>query len=218
MIELIKKIKNQVYHNFTFVKNTDGNIVKHIPNKDYYNWECEMYEYLLRHQKTPISLPMTPSKNCFIYQTNKVIPLYELLNNKKIRSLILNELFSFIFNFKYSNFIHGNLHIYNIFYEMETKQFYIIDLSNSKYYYYTDIKPKYNQHSYSNLLYSFPIEYTDLLSIYSSLIVFYKSDNNMVNYILERVSTYVPINIIEPYNKEFNFIRRQNKLFASQFG
>lgn len=217
MKKLIEKLKNHTFHDFYFQIDSDKNITKHVPNNNYFNWECEIYKYLLKNQKFPIALPMTPSKNCFIYQTNKLKPLCELLLLKN-RNLILNELFSFVFNLRYSNFVHGNLHIYNIFYDTNSNQFYILNLTDSNELHSNELySPKFNQQRYSRLVEKYDISFCDLLTVYSSLKKFFKNDTVTINYLTERINVFIPNDILTEFNKEEDFMINAQKLFKSFF-
>lgn len=216
MKKIIEKIKNYNLHKFYFQLNSDGNIVKHVPNNDYFEWECNMYKYLLKNQKLPISLPITPSKDCFIYQTNTMKPLIEILSDKKKKNFILNELFSYVFNFRHCNFVHGNLHIYNIFYDNQTKQFYCLDLSDSNFIENNiNINPNYKQHFYSRLVEKQSKYYCDLLSIFSSLKIYFKNDQKTIDYITERILVFIPKDILTEYIIEEDLILNAQRLFKT---
>jgi hypothetical protein len=210
MKKLIEKLKNYNYHDFYFQENCDKNIVKHVPNKEYYDWECNIYTYLLKNQKFPIAVPITPSKNCFIYQTNKLKPLIEVLSTIKKRNLIINELFSFVINLRSINFVHGNLHIYNVFYDREYSQFYLLNLTDSTILGYKE-KPKFNQQNYSRLVQKNDVLFHDLLTIYSSLKNFFKNDAKMIKYLTEIICVFIPKTVIYEFNKEEDFMKNAHK-------
>lgn len=219
MKKLIEKLKVHSFHDFYFQENTDKNIIKHVPNENYTQWECQMYQYLLKNQKFPISVPITISNNCFIYQTNKLKPLCELLKNKKSKNFIINELFAFVFNLKNCNFVHGNLHIYNIFYDELYNQFYLLNLTDSNFINNNNNlqKPNFNQQVFSSLVEKNEIKYWDLLSVYSSLKIFFKNDTNTIKYITERTSVYIPNNILINYIQEEEFMINAHRLFKKSF-
>lgn len=220
MIKIIEKLKKYTIHDFYFQENSDGNIVKHVKDNTMYDWECEIYKYLLKNQKSPICVPITPSQKCFIYQTNKLKPLCEILKNKNKRNLLLNELFAFVFNLKNSNFIHGNLHLYNIFYDSVFNQFYVINLTDSFLLSNKDINfiPNFQQQTYSKFVEQNDITYWDLLSIYSSLKIFFKNDILITKYLTDRIRVYIPNDIVTEYDKEEEFVKFSQKLsFRNSF-
>jgi hypothetical protein len=218
MKKLIEKLKLHSFHEFYFQENTDKNIVKHVPNENYIRWECQMYQYLLKNQKCPIAVPITISNNCFIYQTNKLKSLTEILKNKKSKNFILNELFAFVFNLKNYNFVHGNLHIYNIFYDDLNNQFYLLNLSDSNFIRKENLEiPYYNQQVFSRLVEKNEIKYWDLLSVFSSLKIFFKNDTSTINYIIERISVYIPNETLINYIQEEDFMINAQRLFKKSF-
>ncbi len=218
MKKLIDKLKLHTFHDFYFQENTDKNIVKHVPNENYVRWECQMYQYLLKNQKFPIHVPITISNNCFIYQINKLKSLTEILKNKKSKNFILNELFAFVFNLKNCNFVHGNLHIYNVFYDPLDNQFYLLNLSDSNFINNNNLEiPNFNQQVFSRLVEKNEMKYCDLLSVFSSLKIFFKNDIKTINYLLERISVYIPNDILINYIKEEEFMINAHKLFKKSF-
>jgi hypothetical protein len=218
MKNLIDKLKSHSFQDFYFQENTDKNIVKHVPNKNYIHWECQMYKYLLKNQKTPISVPITISNNCVIYQINKLKTLTEILKNKKTKNFILNELFAFVFNLKNCNFVHGNLHIYNVFYDHLYNQFYLLNLSDSNFIRKENLEiPNFNQQVFSRLVEKNEMKYWDLLSIFSSLKIFFKNDISTINYLTERISVYIPNDTLINYIQEEEFVINAHRLFKKSF-
>lgn len=122
-------------------RDANGNIIKIYDSdtEDIYEWEAHMYLYMM---DSKLSLRTFVNKNKIVYDTHDKISLYTFLNtlkksktNNSVYKLILNEIFSFVCKFKQYNFIHGNLHIHNIFINpnlfFHRCKFYMLDFSNS---------------------------------------------------------------------------------------
>jgi len=133
-------------------KDKNGNIRRLCLDINAYHHEINVYMTLLKKNANISTLISVENKkmksNELIYFTKHYKSLRKLLSEinenknssskfKITFSLIINELFAYINTFKKYNFIHGNLHIDNIFIEIVDNQlfFYVIDLCNS---YFTD--------------------------------------------------------------------------------
>lgn len=115
-------------------KDKDNNIRRICFDKTIFNYETFIYLSLLK-RNADITSMISFNKNDLVYITKDYISLrLFLLNNPNHTSLIINEVFAFINTFKKYNFIHGNLHIDNIFVDINNNyKFHIIDLCNSYY-------------------------------------------------------------------------------------
>lgn len=115
-------------------KDKDNNIRRICFDKTIFNYETFIYLSLLK-RNADITSMISFNKNDLLYITKDYISLrIFLLNNPNHTSLIINEVFAFINTFKKYNFIHGNLHIDNIFVDINNNyKFHIIDLCNSYY-------------------------------------------------------------------------------------
>ena len=91
-----------------FLKKTHLNIIPEITHIDYYN-------------------------NIIEYNFTNLLPLKNILQSHHSNiHLIINELLSFIMSIQFKKIIIGYLNIENIYINLSTMQFYIIDLSNIK--------------------------------------------------------------------------------------
>jgi hypothetical protein len=110
----------------------EKNIKRICFNNDVYNHEKHIYLTLLKYNAN-ISTMISIHKNEIVYITNNLVSLRTfLINNKSHISLIINETFAFINKFKQYHFIHGNLHIDNIYINIKNGYtFHVIDLCNS---------------------------------------------------------------------------------------
>lgn len=115
-------------------RDKDNNIRRICFDKTIFNYETFIYLSLLK-RNADITSMISFNKNDLVYITKDYISLrIFLLNNPNHISLIINEVFAFVNTFKKYNFIHGNLHIDNIFVDINNNyKFHIIDLCNSYY-------------------------------------------------------------------------------------
>lgn len=190
--------------------NDNNNIIRKFDDYDLYKWEIDIYLHLLN---TKI-IPLINSKNYEIcYILNGYISLRNFLNEKENKkdekiSLILNELYSFINTFKKHRFIHGNLHIDNIFIKQLRKNtkgdktiydFKVIDYANSyiikkgfenKKFNKTSFLGEYNIKEKHHMLL-----YWDFFTTYVSLKTFFKNKVYSLYKLQDIVESYIPNNI-----------------------
>jgi hypothetical protein len=133
-----------------------------------------------------ITPEMVMMEDKILYKTQDMIPLKVFLSkNIKMYSCIINELISFIRTFKKIGFVHGNLHISNIYVDTSSQfyKFYIIDFANS--YIENFDMPSCKRNSYVNKV--IPLEYCDMTTLYHSLthhlaILGLKSNEKILSY------------------------------------
>lgn len=174
-----KFLNKNNFRKYFYNKDNNNNIIKYYKNQ--YDLECELvvYTYLLNKR---ISNPICQVKHKRLsYITNDKISLYTYLTNQdksKVNiPLVLNELFSFVNTFKKYNFLHGNLHLHNIFIDPKNKKFSVIDLTNAF----------ILESSNDKIIMEF-FEYWDFFSLYKSLknqkcIKYNDLENTILNYI-----------------------------------
>lgn len=166
-------------------RNKDSSIFKVCILHEMWEWETEVYLRLLDTGLFPANDAQT---NVMVYGTKNMVSVKTYLMSHKNgnTTLFFNELFSFVNTFKAKGFVHGNLHMGNIFVKKRLKglQFAVIDYANS----YllsrgigegldTQLKrntyPKYDRTSYmgeyNNKLTDPNFIYWDLLTLYVSL-------------------------------------------------
>lgn len=183
-------------------KDKNGFIKKICFNKEIIDHESNIYLKLL---KSDICVLTTIINNEIIYTTTKLISLRTFLKkNPNHMSLIINEVFAFINSFKNYNFIHGNLHIDNIYIDIQKNyKFYVLDFCNSF------IKEKendenqfihYKRKSYLNLsnFKNLQIKYLDFISLYISLNLFYENHTKYIKYI-KYIQSIITIYIGQKY-------------------
>ena len=182
--------------------NTDKNLSKICFDKNIYIKESHIYLQLLKKQETnsPMISTLMSTKSFndiyeIIYITHDLISLRQyLLQHQTKMILILNEVYSFVSIFNKYDFIHGNLHIDNIFLSPKDYiylEFSIIDLSSS---------------SFSNKDSSLSLNYWDYYTLYLSLKIFI--ENNVKEATSHKYIEYI-INIIKNYigsEKKFNHV------------
>jgi len=185
----------------------DNNIKRICFNDEIYNHEINIYLTLLKY-KADISTMISIHKNEIIYITNNLISLRTfLLNNKSHISLIINETFAFINKFKHYHFIHGNLHIDNIYINIKNGYtFHVIDLCNSYIINEMNINNvninennsiSYKRKSFIDtfIFYSYledNLYYSDFLSLFISLKLFFEKEKpKYISYIQSVVCNYI---------------------------
>ena len=182
----IKDKECELIHKFSlnksiFYRDSQNNIIKTFFNNFMYKNEIDIYLYLLNKNITLLS---TPNKLSLCYNINYEISLYSYLDNYKSNiTFLLNELFCFINRFKSYKFVHGNLHLHNIFLNPNTfvqkGKFYVIDFSNSYI-----IQKNYTKDKL--FVYNW-----DFFSLYISLKNFFKNDIKNLIYLENLILNYI---------------------------
>ena len=119
-----------------YEKNDEKCIEKYFLDNDVFKHECYIYNTLKTYDILVKIIHLQPNK--ITYDTKNLISLFRYIQKYKGKlnlTLVFNELFCFVRNFKRYNFVHGNLNIHNIFVDKttfkQTCKFYIMDLDNS---------------------------------------------------------------------------------------
>lgn len=230
-----KKVDNECielsglcFQDCTFMKNSIGNITKHCNTEDMYNWETIVYLYLLDKQISP--LMNSGYNNEITYNTNDKVSLYTYLKSKSNRrmgnlKIVINELFGFISKFREYHFLHGNLHVHNIFVNPKkfpsSERFYVIDFSNS---FLLDEEsvvgtnvPNYQRSSYfgemDKKITSIFFEYWDMFTLYVSLKLVLKDDLHQIHYLETVMRNYIKCeDILQRFTEEFLMYNNTNIL------
>jgi hypothetical protein len=182
----IKDKECELIHKFSlnksiFYRDSQNNIIKTFVNNFMYKNEIDIYLYLLDKNITLLS---TPNKLSLCYNIKDEISLHSYLDNYKSNiTFLLNELFCFINRFKSYKFVHGNLHLHNIFLNPKTfvqkGKFYVIDFSNSYI-----IQKNYTKDKL--FVYNW-----DFFSLYISLKNFFKNDIKNLIYLENLILNYI---------------------------
>jgi len=197
-----------------YVDNKDpDNILRIFYNYDLYKWEIEVYLKLLDSKIIPL---ITSYKYEISYVLKGFVSLRTFFNKKENKNnekitLILNELYSFINTFKKYNFVHGNLHIDNIYIKKIennckiTYEFKVIDYVNS---YISNIKRK-ETYTRTSFLGEYLIKeddnflkYWDFFTVYISLKTFFKNKVSCLYQLQKTVEEYIPNNTFNIMLKE----------------
>jgi hypothetical protein len=196
-------------------KDDEKKIFKHFSNNNtqVLEWENVVYLYLLDKN---ITAPVTIRNNHIQYDTSNKISVYEYLTSKKKYNtkLLLNELFGFISKFREFNYLHGNLHIYNIFVNKDTLKFCVIDFSNS---FLIDkittptLTPKYQRTSY---LGEMDIKITSIFFEYWDFFTLYISLKNIItdSYLENLIRYYVKQDVLQRFQDEYEKYKKTNIL------
>lgn len=191
-------------------KDDSQNIVKYCSFQDVFEWETVIYLYLLdKHISTSIHITGKHIK----YDTHDKISLYQYINNDKISlKLLLNELFGFVCKFRDYNFLHGNLHVHNIFVNPDTfvrrGRFYVIDFSNSYLFDKADRStPQYQRSSFlgemDHKITSIFFEYWDFFTLYISLKLLLKNNLQNVVYLDNLIQNYIKPDVLDRFLTEY---------------
>lgn len=130
-------------------------------------------------------------------------------------------MFGFICKFREYNFLHGNLHIHNIFINKDKfiskGEFYVIDYSNSFLMdkNITSKLPQYQRSSYlqetSLKIQSIFFEYWDFFTLYISLLPHLKCKDKE-QYLNDLIKTYIKEDILNRFLSEYEKYKETNIL------
>lgn len=139
MMKSIQLIDKNNVHLSECVIDSNGNICKRYIEEGSFWWESTVYLSLVDHDIFPL---MTAGDMKVTYYVEGLLPLRLFLKENSDRyMIILYELFQFVKGLMKLQFIHGNLHIDNIYVGMHKGRydFRLVDLSNA---YIPDHEPK----------------------------------------------------------------------------
>lgn len=210
MSNLVLHLQKKCYYNIKY-ECVDKTTIKKIyftNSKSMIDWEIKVCQYLIN--KNIYHLPFNVQNNEIFYDMTNTIPLSECLQTKNL-NLFLNEIFSFVNRFKTSNFIHGNINLYNLYYNKQESIFMISDFCNSN---YKNNFPEYHQNLFNNLevMYNIPKKYHDLFSLYLSLFYFFQNDKHAEKisiYLYDLLNDYVPIKYINIFLHNFYNVKNE---------
>lgn len=119
----------------SFYEKESTNIVKYYKDENIFATEIILHQYL-SNKKITTDFDIDLKNKKLSYIIDGKISLYNYLETcnhyGKIR-VLSNELFAFVNNFKKYNFVHGNVHIANIFVNPKTLKLYTIDFTHSRF-------------------------------------------------------------------------------------
>lgn len=192
-------------------RDINGNISKYFIDKDIFSWELQVYSKLM-NKGIVSEITVEDTSACLTYSVKDKISMYNYLQqNKNYTKVILNELYSFVKKFNRYNFLHGNLHLHNIFVNPETflgkGEIYVIDFSNSYLFetnrYGVTSFPKYNRTSfmgeYDKKTNNEIFIYWDFFTLYVSLKMFLKADLENLVYLENLLQNYMSEEIVEKF-------------------
>ncbi len=179
-------------------RDSSNNITKIFTSQDVFEWESHVYMSLVDSNLFPPVSPL-PDKR-LTYMIGDMVSLRTYIKTTKHRmSLVLNELFSYICTFKEHKFLHGNLHIDNVYVNPKsfdnTPHFFVIDYANSYVLKYRHSTPQYKRTSfmgeYDTKLQDPNFVFWDFLTMYSSLKLHFKGDHKNLRVLENVICTFV---------------------------
>lgn len=177
-------------------RDSEKNITKYFNSQEVYQWESNVYVSYFDKDIFPL---VTPHHKQLTYVVKDMVSLRTYLKIGKVNmSYTLNELFSYIRSFRNHKFLHGNLHIDNVFLNPKTfdkrAHFFVIDYANS-YVLKRHSSPSYKRTSFIGEFESKTKDtkfiYWDFLTMYVSLKVYFREYPQHLLILEEVISTYI---------------------------
>jgi hypothetical protein len=177
-------------------RDREKNIIKYFNCSDVYKWESNVYVSFIDKDIFPL---VTPQDKQLTYNVKDMVSLRTYFRtNKPNMSYTLNELFSYIRGFRNFKFLHGNLHIDNIFLNPQTfnkrAHFFVIDYANS-YVLKRHSSPNYKRSSFMGEFESKTQDndflYWDFLTMYVSLKCYFRKFPHHLLILENLISTYI---------------------------
>ncbi len=208
------KLNNYLLQDCEYIEESEPRFLIKKGNENVIRWEWDVYNYLIENTKLIHYRLLDKINNkMLIYRIDyKKISLNDFLNKhrkSKYNVIILNELFSFINTFYASNFIHGNLHLYNIYVDefsfFRNFRFYVIDFTNS----YLLSEEANNSGHYFKKCFCLKItsnnfkelaKYIDFISIYTSLKNKFRGNSNKITELKELFLYYTNPDIFNKFS------------------
>lgn len=180
----------------------NNNIVRKFLRKEVFEWESKIYLKFLENGMFPLA---SAQHNQLTYYTSGLVSFRTFSKKWKFNvPIALQELFSFINTFKTMKFLHGNLHVDNVFVDPKTftmdMQFYVIDYANS-YILGKRYKPNYKRSSYIGDYDKRNNEFMhwDFITMYISLKYMYKDNPEDLMYLDNLACTFINRKLLEKY-------------------
>lgn len=186
-----------------------NNFIKVTKEKKILDWEKFIYNKLKEFKKNFVPDTIFNDKDC-IYKLHNLVSLRCFItNNKNHFSFIINEIFSYTYSFYYSySFVHGNLHIDNIFIDPLTffkkPCFFFIDLSNS---YIINCRHSMPEYKRSSFLFEYDLKTYDSNFIYWDIFTLFLSLKTFINSSKFTKNSDKYINIL--YNSTHMFVKKE---------
>lgn len=170
-------------HPCFYKKDKHHNIRKEFSAFVHFQWEALVLEHL---STTPFSI--NDSNQQINYNVKHCVSLRSLLNLRIHTHLILHELLGFVCQLN-TTIVHANLHIDNVFFNVEKRSFIVIDLSNS-FIVNNDNTPLFER----TLAYTGPLETIDFTTLHQSLVSYFKAvrgGKGLIRYIDKLFSDHI---------------------------
>jgi hypothetical protein len=179
----------------------NGDLVREYKHEDtrMFKWECHVYTRLRNEGIFP---PAKSVPNKIIYLVNDHQKLRSLLRKTKSKDLepFISELFAFVVQFGNLGFVHGNLHVDNIFVNAQGK-YRAIDLVNS---YLYDKQSTYTRSSFLGEWGDAHLSSEwDLFTLYISLKQYFDDSPKKLFIVNQAISKHIPIDVLHSLMRQY---------------
>ena len=186
-----KYINEKSLDKCVYEKDNNNNIIKTSFDTCIFKYEMDIYKYLIKRNVIPKTLFRN---NKMIYNTSEMKSLRAILLLNKNKKNTINETFSFINTFMNYYYVHGNLHIDNVFVDKEGDM-YVIDYGCS--YLLNKKTSSYKRRSYISVDSEFnlcedALRYWDMFTMYISLSMYFEEEKVYKRYVKETVLNWIP--------------------------
>lgn len=187
----------------------NGNLYRYYKNSELFDYECLIYMQLIDAKISPL---VNPGIKKISYHIKNMQSFRSYISNSSTKNIpfIINDVFNFILSYKSLKFVHGNLHIDNLF--IYKKKFYILDFVNA-YHYLVPLPKSYKR---SSFLGEFHLKETSNMLEYWDMFTFYLSLKSLLTDNVEKIDKYFFSYIPLPIFKQLSLLYEYNNISCSQ--
>lgn len=180
----------------------EGNLYRYYKNPELFIHECAIYMQLIEY--SPLVNPGIQKINYHIKSMKSFRDFILKTSCKKI-PFVINDVLNFILTFQNKSFVHGNLHVDNLFVHKKKHKFYIVDFVNA----YHKSVPVPRTFKRSSYLGEFQLkEHFNLLQ-YWDIFTFYLSLKSLlldeVEVIDKYFFSYIPLDIFQKLSEFYEY-------------
>lgn len=151
------------------MKMVKGSLYRYYRNPEIFHHECAIYMQILDY--SPLMNPGIQKINYYVENMQTFRNHISKIPSKEI-PFVINDVFNYILTWQSKSFVHGNLHVDNLFIHKKKHKFYILDFVNAyhkavpepKSYIRSSFLGEFNMKEQLNLL-----QYWDIFTFYLSL-------------------------------------------------